>query len=140
MTDSVTMQTVALQVLTLATLLAVRVQTLSNRVDGYYGATSGDRYTRLDRFLHDRMGLGGNQSEPPVLTTDRWVLLSRTTTTAANVPEDEDDGGDGDDDDDDDDDEEEDEKLTRKTIRLRHWNRWEEENALYDKVMYTRII
>lgn len=119
--------------LALATLLAVRARTLSNGVNGYYGTTAGgDRYAKLDRFLHDRMGLGGNRSEePPVLTTDRG-LLSKTTAASVAVPEDEDDGGGNDDDDDD---EEEDEELTRKTIRLRHWNRWEEENALYDKVM-----
>lgn len=147
--ESDAMQIAALRVLTLTTLLAVRAQTLSNGVDGHYGATGGERYTKLDRFLHDRMGLGGNRSEQPTLTTDRWGLLSRMTTAASvAVPEDEDDGGDdegGDDDDDDEDEDEneneedeEDEELTRKAIRLRHWNRWEEENALFDKVIIFR--
>lgn len=143
--------------LVVAALLAVRAQTLSNGVDGHHGsAAGGERYSKLDRFLHDRMGLGGNRSEPLALSTDR-SLLSRTTTTAASVavPEYED-GGDGDDDDDDDDDdedddddrgheeeedddddEEEDEQLTRKTIRLRHWNsRWDDENGLHDRVSH----
>lgn len=128
----------ALRTFALAVLL-VRAQALSNGVDGYYGTTGGGRYTKLDRFLNDRMGLGGNRSAPPALTTDRG-LLTRTAATSAAVPEDEDDGG-GDDDDDNDD---EDEELLsthhhhhhHQTVKLRHEaNRWEEANDLpYDRV------
>lgn len=127
--------TAALRVLTLAALLAVRAQTLSNGVDGYYGASGGGgRYSKLDRFLYNRTGLGlANRSEPPVLTTDRGHL-SRATTAAATVavPEDWED----DDIEDDDDEEEEDEEVIPKLIRHKHnWNRMEDENDLYNQVI-----
>lgn len=126
--------TAALRVLALAMLLAVRARTLSNGVGGYYGWTGNDRYTKLDKFLHDRMGLGGNKSEPAALTAADRGLWSRTATAASvAVPENEDDGGD---DDDDDDEEEEEPVLTREPIKLRHQNnRWDDENAVNDKVI-----
>lgn len=125
--------TAALRVLTLATLLAVRAQTLSNGVDGYQGASgAGGRYSKLDRFLHDRTGLGlVNRSEPPALTTDRGHL-SRATTAAAivAVPENRED----DYIEDDDDDEEEEEEVI--PIRHRHnWYRTETENDLHNEVI-----
>lgn len=133
--------TAAPRVLALATLLAVGAQTLSiGGADGRQATSGVERYSKLDRFLHDRMGLPGvfgggvgNRSGPPSPTTDRG-LLSR-----AVAPEDEDDGNadneeDGDDDDDDDDDEprdddelrddeqedEEDEVTPEPFVRLRH--------------------
>lgn len=114
--------TAAPRVLALATLLAVGAQTLSyGGADGRPAAAGVDRYTKLDRFLQDRLGLAGvfggggvgNRSSPPAPTTDRG-LLSRTTAASAAVPEDEDDDGtdneDGDDDDDDDEKDEQDEQ------------------------------
>lgn len=123
--------TAAPRVLALATLLAVGAQTLSyGGSDGRHAASGVERYTKLDRFLHDRLGLAGvfgvggvgNRSSPPAPTTDRG-LLSRTT---AAVPEDEDDDGadneDGDDDDDDDEKDEQDEVTPGPFVRLRHRN------------------
>jgi len=129
--------TAAPRVLALATLLAVGAQTLSyGGADGRHAAAGVERYTKLDRFLHDRLGLAGvfggggvgNRSSPSAPTTDRG-LLSRTTAASAAVPEDEDDDGadneDGDDDDDDDEKDEQDEKdvvTPGPFVRLRHRN------------------
>jgi len=130
--------TAAPRVLALATLLAVGAQTLSNGgADGRHASSGVERYTKLDRFLHDRMGLAsvfgggvGNRSGPSAPTTDRG-LLSRTAAASAAVPEDEDDDGadnedDGDDDDDEDDEEdlqdEKDEVTPEPIVRLRHKN------------------
>uniref|UniRef100_A0A2S2NWL5 Platelet-derived growth factor (PDGF) family profile domain-containing protein n=1 Tax=Schizaphis graminum TaxID=13262 RepID=A0A2S2NWL5_SCHGA len=130
--------TAAPRVLALATLLAVGAQTLSNGgANGRHAAAGVERYTKLDRFLHDRMGLTsifgggvGNRSGLSAPTTDRG-LLSRTPAASAAVPEDEDDDGadnedDGDDDDDEDDEEdlqnEKDEVTPEPFVRLRHRN------------------
>lgn len=132
--------TAAPRVLALATLLAVGAQTLSNGgADGRHASAGVERYTKLDRFLQDRMGLAGvfgggvgNRSGPSAPTTDRG-LLSRTAAASAAVPEDEDDDGadnedDGDDDDDDEEDDEEDlqdekyEATPEPIVRLRHKN------------------
>lgn len=130
--------TAAPRVFALATLLAVGAQTLSNSgADGRHASAGVERYTKLDRFLHDRMGLAGvfgggvgNRSGPSAPTTDRG-LLSRTAAASAAVPEDEDDDGadnedDGDDDDDEDDEEdlqdEKDEATPEPVVRLRHKN------------------
>ncbi|XP_050441771.1 uncharacterized protein LOC126846430 [Adelges cooleyi] len=118
--------TAALGVLTLAALL-VRAQTLSNGVDGYYA--TNNRFSKLDKFLQDRMGLGGNRSQSPVLTTDRGLLM-RSTTASTALPEDDDEGGE---DNDDDDDDEEDDELKHKVVRFRHWNRSDGDNTLFDK-------
>lgn len=119
------------RVLALAALLAVGTRTLCQGVDGHYGTTGGYRYPRLDKFLHDRMGLD-NRSGPPGLAA-RTAISTTTTTTVASVaaPEDEDYGGG-----DDEDDEEEDEEMARESIRLRHLNRKENgDNDLFDKVI-----
>lgn len=132
-----TAATVTPRVLALAALLAVGTHTLCQGVDGHYGTIGSNRYTKLDKFLLDRMGLE-NRSGPPVLAGDRSGLLARTaisttttTTTVASVaaPEDEDYGGG-----DDEDDEEEDEEMAHESIRLRHLKGRENDNDLFDKV------
>ncbi|XP_050524738.1 uncharacterized protein LOC126896201 isoform X2 [Daktulosphaira vitifoliae] len=124
----------ALGVLTVLVLL-VRAQTFSNGVDGFFSANN--RYAKLDKFLHDRIGLVGNRSKTLMLTTDRSFLIRTSTSTTEplennNESNDENDE-DNDDDDDDDDEEEEDDELTQKVVRLRHWNRWDGDNTLFDK-------
>jgi hypothetical protein len=126
------------KVLALAALLAVGTQTLCQGVDGHYGSTGAYRYPRLDKFLHDRMGLDNRSA----LTGDRSLLArtaistTTTTTTVASVaaPEDEDYGGS-----DDEDDEEEDEEMTLESIRLRHLNHRENDNDLFDKVIILHV-
>ncbi|VVC41797.1 Cystine-knot cytokine,PDGF/VEGF domain [Cinara cedri] len=122
--------TTVLRVLALAMLLAVRARTLSNGTGGYYGWTGGERFTKLDRFLQDRMGVGGSKSEPAASQTAvDHGLWSRTAIAASvAVPQDEDDGAEDDDENDD-----EEEEEPRKPVKLRHWNRWEEENTVNDR-------
>lgn len=150
-----------LLVTVVAALLAVRVH--CGVQDGYYGG-GGVRFAKLDKFMHDRMGLAGDRpgETTTVVTRTMGGLLSRTTTTAASIAaspaeeadDDDDDGGGGDvdedidddndddddsddDDDDDDDDDGDDGRKTvgrRQPIRLRHSGR-RKQNDLYDQVI-----